>query len=285
MLPHPFFPYAHNMDNFISIENKVVMLTGAFGLIGKSLSGALLAQGAKLVLLDKDDSQKKLVEEELAMRHGNADFRTCIADICDPDAIVSCFAEAVGAFGKVDVLINNAAIDAKFDKSHHTEADLLRFEDFPLSLLERSMDVNIKGLFLMTQAACRQMLVQGYGHVINVASVYSLVAPNNRLYDHGDGKKRYKPVDYVLTKSVIPGFTRYIATAYAGENIRCNAIAPHGIFQDHDPAFVQRFSELSPLGRMAEAEELTGPFTFLISDASSYMNGTVLTVDGGWTAW
>ncbi|MFI5172635.1 MAG: SDR family oxidoreductase, partial [Chitinophagales bacterium] len=93
------------------------------------------------------------------------------------------------------------------------------------------------------------------------------------------------PVDYIVTKSFIPNFTKYIATFYAKENIRCNAIAPHGIFNDHSDAFIHNFSKLSPLGRMAEKNEMIGPFTFLASDASSYMTGSILTVDGGWTAW
>ena len=129
------------------------------------------------------------------------------------------------------------------------------------------------------------MLKQGYGNIINVASTYSLVSPNQKLYDFGDGTIQYKPVDYIVTKSFIPNFTKYLATFYASDNIRCNAIAPHGIFNDHDEKFLQNFAALSPIGRMADKKEMTGPFTFLASDASSYMTGTTLVVDGGWTAW
>ncbi len=129
------------------------------------------------------------------------------------------------------------------------------------------------------------MLQQKAGNIINVASTYSLVAPNQSLYDFGDGDFSYKPVDYVLSKSFIPNFTRYLATLYAKENIRCNAIVPHGIEQGHDQKFIHNFSKLSPLGRMCDKDELTGPFTFLASDASSYMTGSLLVVDGGWTAW
>ena len=118
-----------------------------------------------------------------------------------------------------------------------------------------------------------------------MASTYSLVSPNQKLYDFGDGAIQYKPVDYIVTKSFIPNFTKYLATFYAADKIRCNAIAPHGIFNDHDEKFLQNFAALSPIGRMADKKEMTGPFTFLASDASSYMTGTTLVVDGGWTAW
>jgi NAD(P)-dependent dehydrogenase (short-subunit alcohol dehydrogenase family) len=128
-------------------------------------------------------------------------------------------------------------------------------------------------------------MLQGQGNIINVASTYSMVAPNQQLYDFGQGIQQYKPIDYIASKSFIPNFTRYVATFYAGEGIRCNAIVPHAIENQHSEAFKNNFSRLSPLGRMCEREELIGPFTFLASEASSYMTGSILTVDGGWTAW
>jgi NAD(P)-dependent dehydrogenase (short-subunit alcohol dehydrogenase family) len=191
----------------------------------------------------------------------------------------------VKQFGKLDVLINNAAIDAKFDKSGMGNINPSRFENYPIYLLRKSVEVNLTGTVIMTQAACRQMLVQGSGNIINVASTYSLFAPNQQLYDFGHGVENYKPVDYIASKSFIPNFTRYIATFYAKEGIRCNAVVPHGVYNDHPPEFLVNWARLSPLGRMADREELVGPFTFLASEASSYMTGSILSVDGGWTAW
>jgi NAD(P)-dependent dehydrogenase (short-subunit alcohol dehydrogenase family) len=129
------------------------------------------------------------------------------------------------------------------------------------------------------------MLNQQYGNIINVASIYSIIAPNNSLYDFGDCDKLFKPVDYVVSKSFIPNFTRFIATLYAKDNIRCNAIAPHGIINNHETQFIQNFSKLSPMGRMCNKEELDGPFLFLSSDASSYMTGETIILDGGWSSW
>jgi NAD(P)-dependent dehydrogenase (short-subunit alcohol dehydrogenase family) len=273
------------MNKTISIEGKVILLTGAFGLIGMTLVKSFLAQGAKVILADANKAQSVKVERELKQLAKKSEYLICITDVTKPTSIKLCVNSAIKKFKKIDVLINNAAIDAKFEKAAKTKSNLTRFELFPISLLEKSFDVNVKGLIMVTQAVIQQMLKQGFGNIINVASTYSQVAPNQSLYDFGDDTIRYKPVDYVVTKSMIPNLTKYLATFYAGNNIRCNAIAPHAIYNNHSEQFVKNFSKLSPMGRMADKEEITGPFTFLASDASSYMTGSLLTVDGGWTAW
>lgn len=269
----------------ININEKVVLVTGAFGLIGKEISSTFLKEGAKLVMADINDTQKASIQEEFSAIYGADNFLLVNLDITDEASCDAAVKAGVSKFGKLDVLINNAAIDAKFDKEGTAKVNQSRFENYPIELLRRSVDVNLTGTVIMTQAACRQMLAQGYGNIINVASTYSIVAPNQNLYDFGEGIKNFKPVDYIASKSFIPNFTRYIATFYAGDNIRCNAIVPHGIFNNHDESFLVNFAKMSPLGRMCNKEELNGPFSFLASDASSYMTGAVLMVDGGWTAW
>ncbi len=273
------------MNKTISIEGKVILLTGAFGLIGLTLVKSFLAQGAKVVLADNNKTRAVKIEKELKLLAKKSEYLICVTDVTKITSIKSCVNKALKQFKQIDVLINNAAIDAKFDKSANAKSNLTRFELFPISLLEKSFDVNVKGLIMVTQIVVQQMLKQGFGNIINVASTYSQVAPNQSLYDFGDDTIRYKPIDYVVTKSMIPNFTKYLATFYAGNNIRCNAIAPHAIFNNHSEQFLKNFSKLSPIGRMANKDEITGPFTFLASDASSYMTGSLLTVDGGWTAW
>ncbi|MBK7037796.1 MAG: SDR family oxidoreductase [Chitinophagales bacterium] len=268
----------------ITIENKVVLITGAFGLIGKTISINFLHQGAKVILADIDQTKAENISEELKTLNP-LNYLIIPLDITNENSCEKALEESVKKFGKIDVLINNAALDAKFDKQNISEINHSRFENYPLELFKKSVDVNITGTVLVTQVMIRQMLKQGYGNIINVASTYSLVSPNQKLYDFGDGAIQYKPVDYIVTKSFIPNFTKYLATFYAADKIRCNAIAPHGIFNDHDEKFLQNFAALSPIGRMADKKEMTGPFTFLASDASSYMTGTTLVVDGGWTAW
>ena len=269
----------------LSIADKVILVTGAYGLIGLTLVRAFLSQGAKVVLADRDRSRQENIRTELAVDFTEDSFFCQFLDITQEESCEEVVQNTVQKFYRLDVLINSAAIDAKFDKAHAADIDPSRFEHYPADLLRQSVDVNLTGTVLMTQAACRQMLAQGSGNIINVASTYSLVAPNQSLYDFGDGVKQFKPVDYVASKSFIPNFTRYVATFYAKDGIRCNAIVPHGVLNGHDEAFLENFAKLSPLGRMCDREELIGPFTFLASDASSYMTGSVLTIDGGWTAW
>jgi len=276
------------MDNKnpISIDNKVILITGALGQIGQSISRSFLEQGAKLILADVNLSAASSFSEELkTMGIPENHYLMQELDITDEDSCTRCVEKSVEAYGRIDVLINNAAIDAKFDKAGEGQINNSRFEFYPLDALRRSVEVNLVGTVLITQIVCRQMLTQGHGNIINVASTYSLVAPNQSLYDYGSGVSQFKPVDYIASKSFIPNFTRYIATFYARDNIRCNALVPHGIFNNHPEPFLKNWEKLSPMGRMCERDELNGPFTFLASDASSYMTGSVISVDGGWTAW
>lgn len=267
----------------LSIEGKVILITGGYGLIGQTLATSFLQQGALVILADIDAIKQKGIQEELAERFTSDRFLMQNLDITDEESCHNAMTAIAAKFGRLDVLINNAAIDAKFDS--HSLVNHSRFEIYPVELLQKSISVNVTGTILISQHACRLMLKQGSGNIINVASAYSIVAPNQALYDYGNGKQQFKPVDYIAGKSFIPNFTRYLATFYADEHIRCNAIAPHGIANDHEDKFLENFKRLSPLGRMCDREELIGPFTFLASDASSYMTGALLTIDGGWTAW
>ncbi|MEI2709770.1 MAG: SDR family oxidoreductase [Chitinophagaceae bacterium] len=272
-------------NNPVDIKNKVIFVTGAFGLIGKQICKAFLQQEAKVVLADVNSSLIPALEEELNKTFNTENYLILITDITSELSVANAVAATVEKFGSLDVLINNAAIDAKFDKENIGGVNQSRFENYPIELLRRSVEVNLTGTVIMTQAACKQMLLQGSGNIINVASTYSVVAPNQNLYDFGEGIANFKPVDYIASKSFIPNFTRYIATFYSRNNIRCNAIVPHGVLNNHPEPFLQNFSKMSPLGRMCNREELEGPFIFLASEASSYMTGSVLMVDGGWTAW
>jgi NAD(P)-dependent dehydrogenase (short-subunit alcohol dehydrogenase family) len=207
------------------------------------------------------------------------------ADITSEIEVAALFDAIEREFGQLDVLVNLAAIDAKFDAAM-SAVNPTRFENFPLELWEKSVAVNSTGLVRVTQLAARMMLAHRRGNIINVASTYSLVAPNQDLYKYpGEASQTYKPVDYVGTKSMVPNFTRYLATLYGRDGIRSNCIVPHGVLNAHPQKFQDNFARLSPLGRMCRPEELRGPFVFLASDASSYMTGSTVVVDGGWTAW
>jgi NAD(P)-dependent dehydrogenase (short-subunit alcohol dehydrogenase family) len=273
------------VQDSLSVQDKVILVTGAFGLIGKEISRGYLENGAKVIIAGHNPAHVEGIHSEFAAAFHPDSFLVCELDVTDMYSIEQCLLKVVSKFGHLNVLVNNAAIDAKFDKEHKNTINSSRFENYPIELLRKSVEVNLIGAVQMAQAACRQMLQQGYGNIINVASSYSLVSPNQQLYDYGGDEMTYKPIDYVASKSFMPNFTRYLATFYARDHIRCNAIAPHGIFNEHDEKFLENFARLSPMGRMCDKSEITGPFIFLASDASSYMTGAVLVVDGGWTAW
>jgi NAD(P)-dependent dehydrogenase (short-subunit alcohol dehydrogenase family) len=268
------------------LTDRVILVTGAAGQIGSEIADAFLSYGALVVLSDVfSDEEMTARAAALADRHDGARVIGLQLDVSSPDSVDQAFAVIDERFGRLDVLVNNAAIDAKFD-ANEGQVNPSRFENYPLELWERSVQVNLTGMLRVTQSAVRLMLRQGKGNIINVASTYGLVSPNQDLYDFGRPEgQTFKPVDYVGTKSAIPNLTRYLATLYAKDGIRCNAIAPHGVDNHHDAAFRGNFARLSPIGRLCDVQELRGPFVFLASDASSYMSGTVLVVDGGWTAW
>jgi NAD(P)-dependent dehydrogenase (short-subunit alcohol dehydrogenase family) len=270
-----------------NLDGLTIVVTGACGLIGTEICAAFAQYGALVVATDVLPAEllgswSTTLQEthELPVDR----VVTLTMDVASQESVDRAFEEIDKRDGRVDVLVNLAAIDAKFDSSSDP-VDSSRFENYPLDLLQASIDVNCTGLLRVTQAAVRRMLQQRSGNIVNVASTYSLVAPNQSLYDFGDGSCTYKPVDYVTTKSVVPNFTRYLATLYGNDGIRANCIVPHGVDNAHGEPFRSNFSGLSPLGRMCDVAELRGPFVLLASPASSYMTGSVLMVDGGWTAW
>jgi NAD(P)-dependent dehydrogenase (short-subunit alcohol dehydrogenase family) len=268
-----------------SLEGKVIIFTGALGIIGAEACDALAGAGANVVVADivSQDACRKAAEV-LTKAYGQKCLGVQV-DISDKESVDNLVKEVMDCFGKIDVLTNCAAIDAKFDSSKG-EVEPSSFEDYPIDIWKKSIDVNMTGLLLITQAVVKKMLLRKKGNIITVASTYSIVAPDQELYkEELEGEFIPKPIDYVATKSAVPNFTRYIAAYYGSEGIRANTIVPHGVFTDHTESFCKRFAKKSPLGRMCDVKELRGPFIFLASDASSYMTGSMLVVDGGWIVW
>jgi 2-deoxy-D-gluconate 3-dehydrogenase len=190
-------------------------------------------------------------------------------------------------FGRLDILVNSAALDPKFD-SDATSKGIApgAFEDYPLEQWNAAMSVNLTGMFLVTQACVKPMIEQGkHGSIINICSTYGLNGPDQRIYVKDGKRVAFKPVYYTTTKAGVMGFTKYLAAYYAGTEIRVNALTPGGVFNNHEDYFVKNYSAKTILGRMARKDEMNGALLFLASDASSYMTGNNVVVDGGWTAW
>lgn len=265
------------------MSGKTVIVTGAAGLLGKQFSLAMAQAGANVLLADLAEDVAHANAAELQSLGLNA--ASTRVDVTDPKSAEAMVETALDAYDRVDVLINSAALDPKFDSANAGSQGANAFETYALDSWRQALDVNLTGTFLATQAAVQPMLQQGQGVVVNICSTYGLVGPDQRLYERPDGSRSFKPVYYSVTKAGILGFTRFLATYYAGKNIRVNALTPGGVFNDHDETFTNQYSSRTVLGRMAHIDEMSAAMLFLCSDASSYMTGSNLVVDGGWTAW
>ena len=271
-----------NPNNMFNLTGKVAVVTGGAGLLGAQFCQTLAGAGAAVTVLDANRAGAKKVAEAL-----NSQGLKAIpsgTDITDPASIQQAVSDTLAAFGRLDILVNSAALDPKFDPQNVSASDG-SFENFPLDAWKQAMDVNLTGAFLCSQAAVKPMLAQGSGVIINIASTYGLAGPDQRIYQKPGEPAKYKPVFYSVTKAGIVGLTKYLAAYYAGKNIRVNTLTPGGVFNNHDDQFVQAYSARTILGRMAQKDEMNGALLFLASDASTYMTGSNLIVDGGWTAW
>jgi NAD(P)-dependent dehydrogenase (short-subunit alcohol dehydrogenase family) len=276
------------VGDLFRVDGRVALVTGGAGLLGRRYCEALLQAGAQVVIGDVDGARAEALAHELDATR-TLGVRLDVADETSTQTTVQ---EAVRRFGRLDILVNNAALTVRGGSERLSASDYFApFEDYKKHVWDQAIAVNITGMLLCAQAAGRQMLRQDPpgGVMVNISSTYGVVAPDQRLYDgvtspYADTSFN-TPVSYAVTKTAVLGFTRYLATYWGRKNIRVNALTPHGVFDNHGDAFVTNFVYRSPLGRMARNDEYRGALLFLVSDASSYMTGANLIVDGGWTAW
>ncbi len=265
------------------LGGRVAIVTGGAGLLGKRYSHTLAAAGAHVVVADIDEGKAKQLADEV-IRASATETLGWRTDVSDPSSVREMAEQVMNQFGRIDILVNNAALDPKFDQEHEGQ-HASRFEDFPFDVWQQALAVNVTGMFLCAQAVSRSMLEAGKGVIVNVSSTYGLVGPDQRLYLREGQPTQYKPVTYSVSKAAVLGLTRYLATYFSGKGIRVNTLTPGGVFAGHDEEFVKRYSAKTVLGRMGQPEEMSHALLFLVSDASSYMTGSNLVVDGGWTAW
>jgi 2-deoxy-D-gluconate 3-dehydrogenase len=271
------------LPEMFSLKDRAAVVTGGSGLLGKQFCNTLAEAGAAVAVVDINAEAAEAVAAEINEQGGKA--VAIPTDIADPDSVAAMTAKTLKSFGRLDVLVNSAALDPKFDPDSIDEQGANAFESFPLEGWQQALDVNLTGMFLVSQAAVQPMLEQRKGVIINLCSTYGLGGPDQRLYQRKGQPPQYKPITYTVTKSGVLGMTKYLATYYGTRNIRVNALTPGGIYNNHDPEFTMAYSYRTVLGRMAEQYEMNGALLFLASDASSYMTGSNLVVDGGWTAW
>lgn len=267
------------IQDAFDLSGRAALVTGAAGLLGRQFSQTLIEAGASVLLADINEA----VLNEVAAKLGDK-AKAVHCDVGDKASAQSAVDAAVKHFGKLDILVNSAALDPKFDASEagkHSSS----FEDYSLELWNNALRVNLTGAFLFSQAAIKPMLAQKGGVIINICSTYGLGGPDQRIYQKKGQPPAYKPVDYTVTKAGILGLTKYLATYYGEQGIRVNALTPGGVRNTQDDEFVHAYSARTVLGRMAAQDEMNGALLFLASDASSYMTGANLVVDGGWTAW
>lgn len=271
-------------DKF-DLTGRVAVVTGGAGLLGKEFCRTLAEAGAVVVVVELNAEKCTATAAEL--RAGDYKAIGVATDITNPDSVRAMVDTVMKNFERLDVLVNSAALDPKFDADAVSEGIAPgNFEAYPLDQWNAALNVNLTGTFLVTQACVKPMLEQGKGSIINICSTYGLNGPDQRIYRKEDGSQpAYKPVYYTVTKAGIVGFTKYLAAYYAETQIRVNMLTPGGVYNNHDETFVKNYSAKTILGRMAHKDEMNGALLFLASDASSYMTGNNVVVDGGWTAW
>jgi NAD(P)-dependent dehydrogenase (short-subunit alcohol dehydrogenase family) len=271
------------------LTGRVAIVTGGPGLLGMEFCRTLAEAGAAVVIADINaDGVNALATKLIQSGYHCLGVAT---DVTQLESVQNLVDETLKTFGRLDILVNSAALDPKFDpqalaKMAKQRAVSGAFEDYPLDSWEAALNVNLTGLFLCCQAAVKPMLAHGKkGSIINICSTYGLVGPDQRIYQREGKQSSYKPVYYSVTKAGVLGLTHYLSAYYAGTDIRVNALTPGGIYNNHDEVFLKAYTARTVMGRMANKDEMNGALLFLASDASSYMTGSNLVVDGGWTAW
>ena len=260
------------------LDGKVALVTGGAGILGQHFCEGLLQAGAQVAVVDLDAVAARSVADKLGERA--AGFG---CDVASAESVSACVDAVLARFGSIDILHNNAAT-----KTRDVRAFFTPFEDYSLDTWREVMSVNIDGMFLMAQAVGRHMVACGHGGaIIQTASIYGLVGPDSRIYEGSDylGGPINTPAVYAASKAAVVGLTKWLATHWAKAGIRVNCLVPGGVSSGQNGVFSGRYSERVPMGRMAEAGEMVPALLYLASDASSYVTGQVLAVDGGWTAW
>ena len=276
----------NDLENLFKIDGKVVIVTGAAGLLGRKHAEAIAAFGGTPVLLDLTLNSVKPYADELNKRY-NSNAIGMAVDITDEEQIIQNVQEIIARFGKIDGLVNNAANNPKIEQDG--DKNFSQLENFPLEIWNKDIAVGLTGAFLCSKHYGKIISenIDG-GSIINISSDLGLIAPDQRLYYNSellDSQQAVKPITYSIVKTGVIGLTRYLASYWAEKNVRCNAMCPGGVENGQPKNFIAEVSSRIPMNRMAKADEYQGTLIWMLSDASSYLNGAIVPVDGGRTAW
>lgn len=270
------------MSDRFGLDGRIAVVTGALGHLGPVWVRALLEAGATVVGLDLPDAQPNDAFKQLQRTYGESKLTLLGASVTDREALMTASKRVVSAFGIPSVLVNNAGIDAPPAAAGGGH----RLEDIPADVTRGIFEVNTLGLFQVIQIFGSAMAKARRGSIINIGSLYASVAPDPRFYDHIRSDPPFlKPPAYGASKAAVVNLTKYLATAWGPYGVRVNTLSPGGVLGDQDDQFKRKFCDRVPLGRMAVYDDLIGPLQFLASDASAYVTGAELRVDGGFTAW
>ena len=263
------------------LTGRTAVVTGGAGILGRRFCAGLADFGAAVAVVDLDGDAAVGLASELASRFGTRAIGVA-CDVAEPDSVAAMVARVEGELGPVDVLHNNAA-----GKSRDPGAFFAALEDYALATWREVMAVNIDGMFLVAQAVGGGMAARGRGSIVQTASIYGLMAPDQRIYEGSkyQGRAINTPPVYSASKAAVLGLTRHLATYWALRGVRVNALTPGGVDSGQNDTFKARYAARVPLGRMAQADEMVGALVFLASDASGYITGQNIVVDGGLSAW
>lgn len=276
----------NTIDKF-EIKGRVIIITGGAGFLGKKHAEAILDGGGIPVLIDISNEYLDRAKEELLKDYPESTVEIYKADIKDRNAMEQLAVEICGKYSHIDGLINNAANNPKVEGDAKNMRNI-RFEDFPIEMWMDDISVGLTGALVCSQVFGSIMAKQNKGVILNISSDLGIIAPDQRIYQK-DGLKEedqmVKPVTYSVIKHGILGLTKYIATYWAQKGVRANSLCPAGVFNNQNEDFLNKLSKLIPMGRMAHSDEYKGTILYLLSDASSYMTGATVIVDGGRTCW